>query len=71
MKRSVAHDQRVTQGDGEDQEPEGDQVPQGDPGQRDHLENMGLWDLKDQWAQRGILECRVILVPWDLEARRV
>jgi len=50
MKRSVAHDQRVTQGDGEDQEPEGDQVPQGDPGQRDHLENMGLWDLKDQWA---------------------
>jgi len=41
-KRSAAQDQKVTQGDEEDPEPEGDQVPRGDPGRRDLLGNMDL-----------------------------
>jgi len=42
MKRSAAQDQKVTQGDVEDPEPEGDQVPQGEQGQRALLVNMDL-----------------------------
>ena len=40
MKRSAAQDQKVAQDDGEDPEPEGEQVAQEDPGQRDLLVNM-------------------------------
>jgi len=42
MKRSAAQDQKVTQGDEEDLEPEGDQVPQGEQGQKALLVNMDL-----------------------------
>jgi len=42
MKHSAAQDLKVTQDDEEDPEPAGDQVPQGDPGQRDLLANMDL-----------------------------
>ena len=40
MKQFASQDQKVTLDDGENQEPEGDQAPQGDPGQRDLLVNM-------------------------------
>ena len=40
MKRSAALDQKVAEDDGEDLEPEGDQVPQGNPVQGDLLVNM-------------------------------
>ena len=39
MKRFAAQDQKVTQDEGEDPESEGDQVPQGNPDQRDTLVN--------------------------------
>ena len=42
MKSFAAQDQKVMQGDGEDPDSEGDQVPQGSPGQKDLLVNMGL-----------------------------
>ena len=35
MKHSAAQDQKITQGDEEDLESEGNQVPQGNPGQKD------------------------------------
>ena len=42
MKSFAAQDQKVMQGDGEDPDSGGDQVPQGSPGQKDHLVNMVL-----------------------------
>jgi len=42
MKRSAAQDQKATQDEEEDPEPEGNQVPQGDPDGRDLLGNMDL-----------------------------
>ena len=42
MKSFAAQVQEVKQGDGEDPDPKGDQVPQGRPGQKDLLVNMGL-----------------------------
>ena len=39
MKRFAGQDQKVTQDDEEEKEPEGDQVPQGNPDQRDTLVN--------------------------------
>jgi len=42
MKRSAAQDQKETQDDEEDPESEGNQVPQGDPGQRALLVSMAL-----------------------------
>jgi len=44
MKRSAAQDQKVTQDNEGDLEPERDQVPQGDTGQRDLLVNIILGD---------------------------
>ena len=41
MKNFAARDQKVMQGDEEDPDSEGDQVPQGSPGQKDLLVNMG------------------------------
>ena len=40
MKPSAAQDQEVKRDDGEDPEPEGDQVPKGTQGQKDLLVNM-------------------------------
>ena len=40
MKRSAALDQKVAEDDGEDLEPQGDQVPQVNPVQGDLLVNM-------------------------------
>ena len=48
MKRSAAQDQKVAQEGVEDPESEGDQALQGDPDQRGHLVNMGLWEHKDR-----------------------
>ena len=50
MKRFAAQDQKVKQDDGEGLKPEGNQVPQGDPGQKEPLVNMDQSDLKDQWV---------------------
>lgn len=50
MKRFAARDQKAKQDDGEGLEPEGNQVPQGDPGQKELLVNMDQSDLKDQWV---------------------
>ena len=41
MKSFAAQDKKVMQGDGEDPDSEGDQVPQGSPGQKDLQVNMG------------------------------
>jgi len=77
MKRSAAQDQKATQDDEEDLESEGNQVPQekqglrANLGQRDFLVNMDLEDLKDPRVSKGIPECRVTLVPRDLEASPV
>ena len=56
------------QGDGEDTDSEGDQVPQGSPGQKDLLVNMVLQDLQDPSALKVISEYRGFPVPWVLEA---
>ena len=50
MKQFAAQDQKVTLVDGENQETEGDQVPQGDQGQRDLLVNTDPKGLKDRWV---------------------
>ena len=41
MKSFAAQDQKVMQGDGKDPDSEGDQAPQGSPGQKDLQVNMG------------------------------
>ena len=48
MKRFAAQDQNVKQDDEEGVEPEENQVPQGDLGQKELLVNMDQSDLKDQ-----------------------
>ena len=50
MKRFAAQDQKVKRDDEEGLEPEENQVPQGDPGQKELLVNMDQSDLKDQWV---------------------
>ena len=62
MKRFAAQLQEVKLGDGEDPDRKGDQAPQGNPGQRDLLVNMGQWDLQDPSALKVISEYRG---PWS------
>ena len=50
MKRFAAQDQKVKQDDGEGLEPEGNQVPLADLGQKEHPVNVDQSDLKDQWV---------------------
>ena len=70
MKQFAVQDQKVTLDDEENQDTEGDQAPQGDPGQRDLLVNTDQQDLKDRWVKKGISEYRVTQVPRDLEVCR-
>ena len=62
LKSFAAQDLKVMQGDGEDPDSEGDQVPMGSPGQKDLLVNMGQWDLQDPSALKVISEYRG---PWS------
>ena len=50
MKRFAAQDQKVKQDEGEGLEPEGNQAPLGDPGQKELPVKVDQSDLKDQWV---------------------